>query len=132
MLALLAILLAAVLIAWAFVAPDHRIEPEARVILVVLGVGLVLAALTAWLYTRQRHAADRRSSHSDAKLDEIHGEAKALHTRHDNIDQRDEDSRSKIGKLRRGFSLLFHGETEEKHKSFGQWWRSWHSEDDEP
>lgn len=124
------LLAAALVIAWGFAQSDHEIDQSERIILAVIGSMLVVVLFVSWLYTRQRHAADARSSHSNAKLDEIHGEVQSVHTRHDHADQRGEHQDSKLSKLRRGFSLLFHGDTVESHKAFSDWWRSWTDHDE--
>lgn len=55
---------------------------------------------------------------ANRKLDDIHDEVKAVHTRHDHNDDEVKYAHSKIDRLNRGLALLFKGEKEE----FIKWW----------
>ena len=59
--------------------------------------------------------------HTHDKLDDIKGEVKSLHTRHDHEDHRMDDAHRKLNRLRHGIALLFKGEGE----AFLKWWKDW-------
>lgn len=91
----------------------------------ILACTAALAALIGWLYVHAHDQARRRHRQTSEKLEEIHGEVKSIHTRHDLADQRTEHAHVKLDKLRRGFSLLFRGETHAARLAFIDWWHSW-------
>lgn len=126
-LAILAALLSGLFaLVWVFARSDGHIDATEREILFALAGSFIVIAYVTWLFFsewRERRSERRERIRS---FEAMEGSISALHTRQDTGAKSDAHAHAKLDKLRRGFSLLFHGNTVESHKAFADWWRSWH------
>lgn len=74
---------------------------------IILGVTATLIVLIGWLYLR-----------TTDKLDDIHGEVKSLHTRHDNADESHKAQEKHHSKLYRLMAALWEGD---KQRFLDEW-----------